>query len=132
MMTTRWGNLCNIWSADCLTLKLKLQLYKSVCCYILTYDSEAWVLNKHTYKLINGVNDDRMLTHITITGLSQHAEATSTTTTFNLVKWIRAQRFKWVGHILHMDDELPIRQTLHYIFHHPQTGDILMDVHTND
>ena len=64
--------------------------------------------------------------------LSQHAEATSTTTTFNLVKWIRAQRFKWVGHILHMDDELPIRQTLHYIFHHPQTGDILMDVHTND
>ena len=102
MATTRAGKLCNIWAADCLTLKLKLQLYKSACCSILTYGSEAWVLNKQTCKLINGANA-RMLAHIT--GFSQHAEATSATTTINLVKWIRVRRLKWVEHILHMDDD---------------------------
>ena len=71
-----------------------------------------------------------MLAHIT--GHSQRTEATSATTTFNLVKWIRARRLKWVGHILRMDDERLIKQTLHYIFHNPQDGDILMDVRATD
>ena len=129
MATTRAGKLRNIWAADCLTLKLKLQLYKSACCSILTYGSEAWTLNKKACRLINGANA-RMLAHIT--GHSQRTEATSATTTFNLVKWIRARRLKWVGHILRMDDERLIKQTLHYIFHNPQDGDILMDVRATD
>ena len=71
-----------------------------------------------------------MLSHIT--GRSRHAEASATTTTFNLVKWIRARRLKWAEHILRVEDKRLIKKALHHIFDHPQTGDILMDTHATD
>ena len=129
MAITRAGQLRNIWAAPNLTLKLKLQLYKSACCSILTYGSEAWVLNDKACKIINGANA-RMLSHIT--GRTRHQEASPTTTTFNLTKWIRARRLKWVGHILRAGDDRLIKKALHHIFDHPQTGDILMDTDATD
>ena len=30
--------------------------YKTVICSIFTYDSESWVLDEHTCKVLNGVN----------------------------------------------------------------------------
>ena len=129
MAITRAGQLRNIWAAPNLPLKLKLQLYKSACCSILTYGSEAWVLNTKACKIINGANAS-MLSHIT--GRSRHEEASSSTTTFNLIKWIRARRLKWVGHILRTDDDRLIKKALHHIFDHPQTGDILMDTTADD
>ena len=47
MAIARAGKLHNIWAAPNLTLKLKLQLYKSACCSILTYGSEAWMHTQH-------------------------------------------------------------------------------------
>ena len=129
MAITRAGQLRNIWSAPNLPLKLKLQLYKSACCSILTYGSEAWVLNADARRIINGANAS-MLAHIT--GRSRHEEASPTKTTFNLVKWIRARRLKWVGHILRADDDRLIKKALFHIFEHPQAGDILMDTDAAD
>lgn len=124
MAVARAGKLRNIWAATELTLKLKMRLYKSACCSILTYGSEAWVLNEAACKIINGANAS-MLSHIT--GLSRHTEASSRSTTFNLVKWIRARRLKWVGHILRMDDNRLVKKALLHIYNNPQQGDILMD-----
>ena len=99
MAVARAGKLREIWQTEVLPLKLKLRLYKSACCSILTYGSEAWVLDDKACKLINGANAG-MLSHIT--GRSRREEAKASTTTFNLLKWIRARRLKWVGHILRM------------------------------
>lgn len=75
--------------------------------------------------MINGDNAS-MLAHMT--GKSNHVEAKSTTTTFNLVNWIRSKRLKWViGHILRMTDTRLVKQALQHIFDNPQTGDLLMD-----
>ena len=55
-----------------------------------------------------------------------------TTTTFNILVWIRARRLKWVGHILRLKkrrgEERLIKKTLKVIYDHRQDGDILMDV----
>ena len=61
---------------------------------ILTYGSEAWILDKETRRTINGANANMFSV---ITGRTSHEEAgrtateevTSTEKTFDLVMWIR-------------------------------------------
>ena len=90
------------------------------------WGSEAWILNEEACRCINGANA-HMLSHIT----GKTEEATESTTTFNILAWIRARRLSWVGHILRLEDgDRPrlIKQTLRVIFDNRQDGDILMDV----
>ena len=135
MAVTRAGKLRTIWRED-LPLKLKLRLYKSACCSILAYGSEAWTLDAQTCALINGANAT-MLSHIT--GRSPQDEASKHSTTFNIISWIRARRLRWVGHILRLHDEKKphegqrlLFQTAKHIFEHPQDGDLMMDAPTDD
>ena len=106
-------------------LDLRIRLYISGCCSILTYGSEAWPLDDETCKIINGANA-YMLSHIT--GRTRHEEASSATTTFNLLWWIRARRKKWLGHILRMKDDRMIKQAVRHIHEYRRAGDLLMDV----
>ena len=62
-----------------------------------------------------------------------HTEATTDTTTFNIIAWIRARRLRWVGHIMCLKTTqkgaVPqLKQTLRVIYDHRQKGDLLMDV----
>ena len=123
MAMQRSGTLRHIWSATTLKLTLKLRLYVSACCSMMCYGSEAWVLDNDTIRALNGANAT-MLSHIT--GKSHKQEA-GPDCTFNLLSWIRARRLKWVGHILRMNDNRLIKQTLHHIYENRQKGDILMD-----
>ena len=125
----RAGTLRHIWAAD-LPLQLKLRLYISACCSILVWGSEGWLLNEEACRCINGTNA-YMLSHIT--GKSKHVEATTSTTTFDILAWIRARRLRWVGHIMRMQlnsngEPRQIKETLRVIFDNQQEGDILMDV----
>ena len=73
-----------------------------------------------------------MLSHIT--GRTRHEEASSSTTTFNLLWWIRARRKKWLGHILRLQpdkrtgEERLIKQTVQHIHEFRSEGDLLMDI----
>ena len=46
MARTRFGKLRHIWRDGNLHLNLRLRLYRSCVCSILTYGSEAWHLNR--------------------------------------------------------------------------------------
>ena len=120
----RAGKLRNIWQAE-LPIQLKLRLYKSAVCSILTYGSEAWRLDERACKAINAANA-KMLAFIT--GKSIAEEAMVATTTFNLLMWIRCRRLQWCGHILRMHDERLVKRALHHIYQNRQLGDLLMDV----
>ena len=62
-----------------------------------------------------------------------YEEASTATTTFDIIDWIRARRLRWTGHIMCMGknsigEENQIKETLKVIFNNRQQGDILMDV----
>ena len=127
---SRAGRLRHILQAKDVSLDLRIRLYISGCCSILTYGSEAWPLDEKTCRIINGANA-YMLSHIT--GRTKHEEASSATTTFNLIWWIRARRLKWLGHILRLKrdrngKERLIKQAVRHIHESRREGDLLMDV----
>ena len=56
MSHTRFGKLHHLWKDKHLYLNLRLRLYKSSTCIIMTYESETWRLDESTIKKLNGVN----------------------------------------------------------------------------
>ena len=129
MARTRAGKLHRVWKAN-LPPKLKLRLYVSGVCSILTYGSEAWRLDERAQRAINGANA-MMLAHMT--GKSIHEESASrrthdftcrevrrseriashgtpksailpTSPTFDILRWIRARHLQWLGHILRLPE----------------------------
>ena len=130
MAQARADKLRHVWAASVLHLRLRLRLYIAGVCSIFTYGSEAWLLNDRVCRFINGVNS-KMVSRIT--GQSIREEAKVGTRTLDLVRLIRARRFKWVGHILRMKDSRLVKQGLQQIYENRQEGDILMDVqHTSN
>ena len=113
-----------MWKNNSLHRNLRMRLYKSSVCSVMTYGSEAWRLTDEVRRKLNGANS-RMVA--VITGKSQHDEASKETRTFDLVSWIRARRLQWLGHILRMDDDRLVKKAVELMYTKPQKGDLLMD-----
>ena len=75
-------------------------------------------------KKINGANAQMMRV---ISGKTPHQEASPKWRSFDIVKWIRARRLAWVGHILRLGPERKIKQAVYEMFKHRSEGDLLMD-----
>ena len=125
----RAGKLRHVWASDALTLKLKLRLYVAAVCSIMTYGSETWLLDVPTCRALNGANATMLAR---ITGKSQHDEAKKATTTFDIVRNIRARRLQWLGHILRMEDHRLVKKAVYHIYMHQQEGDLCMDAPVTD
>ena len=105
----RFGKMRHIWGNKTLHMNLRMRLYKASVCSILTYGSEAWRLTTEVCSALNGANSSMVSV---ITGRTVRAEASSGKT-FDLVKWIRARKLQWLGHILRMDPERMLRQDIY-------------------
>ena len=66
-----------------------------------------------------------------ITGKMVHEEA-SAGKTFDLVRWIRARRLSWLGHILRMGTERSLKRAVFVMYKSPREGDLLMDAPRRD
>ena len=64
MAVARFGKMRNIWAARVLHPRLRMRLYISSVCSILTYGSEAWMMTQDVRRAINDANS-RMVTVIT-------------------------------------------------------------------
>ena len=124
----RFGKMRHIWANKDLHRNLRMRLYKSSVCSILTYGSEAWRLTTAVKAALNGANATMVSI---ITGNTVREEA-SDGKLFDLVKWIRARRLQWLGHILRMTKERKIKQAIFMMFRTPQPGDMLMDAPKTD
>ena len=127
MALQRFGKLRHIWRDNELHINLRLRLYRACICSIMTYGSEAWRLTKNVIAALNGANA-RMV--CVITGRTAHQEASAKWRTFNLVRWVRARRLQWLGHILRLDRTRQIKHAAYEMFTAPLPGDLLMDAPT--
>ena len=124
----RFGKMRHIWGNKDLHVNLRLRLYKSSVCSILTYGSEAWRLTPTVSAALNGANSSMVSI---ITGRSIREEAAEGKT-FDLLKWIRARKLQWLGHILRMGTERKVKQAIFIMYKAPQQGDMLMDAPATD
>ena len=124
MARSRFGKLRHIWGDGNLHINLRMRLYRACVCSILTYGSEAWFLSREVRRALNGANSQMVSI---ITGRSAHEEAAEGKT-FDLIRWIRARRLQWLGHILRMGPERQLKQAVYEMFRAPKEGDLLMDV----
>jgi hypothetical protein len=102
-----FSSLRHLWEDKRLSENLKLNLYQSAVCSVLTYGHEAWALDRATEKRINGLNS-RCLVHIT--NRTYREEATDPS--FDLCAALRSRRLRWLGHILRMDESRLLRQVV--------------------
>ena len=82
-------------------------------------------MQRHAFTMLNESNSRLMAL---ITGKSAHAEAIADARTFEIVRWVRARRLQWVGHILRIDPEHMVHETVHHVVENREDGDLLMDV----
>ena len=91
----------------------------------MVYGSEGWRLNLGVRKMLNGANAQMVGI---ITGKTPHQEASQKWQTFDIVRWLRARRLKWVGDILRtMGTDRMLKQAIFEMHMSPQDGDLLMD-----
>ena len=128
MARQRFGKMRHIWRDKELHPNLRMRLYRSSVCSILTYGSEAWHLTAEVQRALNGANSQMMSV---ITGRTPHQEA-SVDKTFDLVRWIRARRLQWLGHILRMGTERSLKRAVFVMFKSPREGDLMMDAPRHD
>jgi hypothetical protein len=79
-------------------------------------------------RALNGANAQMMSV---ITDKTQHQEATTKWKTFDLVKWIRARRLQWLGHLLRMGRDHMVKKAIYVMYKSRTEGDMLMDAPQN-
>ena len=127
LAVARFGKMRHIWKSSDLHMRLRMRLYISSVCSILTYGSETWNLTNEVRRKLNGVNS-RMVS--IITGKTPHEEASDGTRSFDLVRAVRARRLSWLGHILRMDQDRLLVKAVKHLYEDGNEGDILMDAPT--
>ena len=118
------GQLRNIFDDENLSLGLKIRLYASAICSILSYGAETWDLNPKVRRRINNINS---LMLARITGKSIREEARPCSTSFNLVRNIRQRRLRWLGCILRADQNRLLYQAIVTQYEMGKKGNLLMD-----
>ena len=94
----RMGQLRQVFNAN-IKMGLKMKVYKTAICSLLTYGCEAWDMNERTMAMINGANA-RCLCRFT--GKDAHQEASARSRSYDLVRAIRQRRLRWLGHLLRL------------------------------
>ena len=124
MAMNRMGQLRHVFNAS-LPFNLKMKIYKTAVCSLLTYGSEAWNLDESTLAMLNGANA-RCLSRFT--GKDAHAEASARSRSFDLTLAIRKRRFKWLGHILRMQGSRLVKLAVAVQHSQGLRGNIFMDI----
>ena len=101
LVTTRMGQLRHVFNSS-ISFAIKMKVYKTAVCSLLTYGSEAWDMDEQTRAHINGANASLLSR---FTGKDAHQEASTKTRSYDLVKAIKQRRMKWLGHLLRLQGE---------------------------
>ena len=120
----RMGELRHVFNSG-ISLGLKMKIYRTAVCSLITYGCEAWTLDDNTTALINGANA-RCLSRFT--GKDAHAEASARTRSFDLVAAVKRRRFKWLGHLLRLQGDRIVKWALKVQHGQKYKGNMFHDI----
>ena len=124
MAISRMGDLRQVFNSG-ISFRVKMKIFKTAICSLLTYGCEAWTLDERIQAKINGANA-RCLCRFT--GKDAHQEASCRTRTFDLVMAIRRRRFKWLGHLLRLKGKRLVKLATRVQFDMDSEGGMFMDL----
>ena len=117
-----FGRLHEFWASKVLPLKAKLRMYQCCVWSTVTYGNIAWKLTDDTCSSLRNWNA-KNLSRITNREIYDETK----TPTLDLIKFLWAQRLKWVGHVLRRGPEFPARRMMMMEQKPYEEGSILHD-----
>ena len=103
----RFGEYRSTLTSTKLPVPLRLRLFEILVISSLVYSSETWLFTKDLKRAVNGVSS-KMLTSITKRSIHEEAKTPS----YDVVETIMKRRWSYLGHILRLQDDHPVRRYL--------------------
>ena len=103
-----------LWESPHISIPTKFKLFNTTCVTILLYGCESWVISKDMENKINA-SCYRVMLNIKRIDHVLNTTVYSMTNTVPLIHLVRHRQLKFLGHILRMSKEEPVRRYAMYI-----------------
>ena len=106
-----------LWKSSQLSISAKVNLFYTTCVTILLYGCESWVLSQDMESKINAFATScyRIMLDIKRKDCISNTILYSTTNTEPLIHHVRHRQLSFLGHILRLPEEEPVRRYALYI-----------------
>ncbi len=108
---TAFWKLEQLWRSPSIPITTKVRLFDTTCVTVLLYGCESWVISKDMESKINAFATScyRIMLNIKHTDHVTNATIYTMTNTNPLVERVRIRQLKFLGHILRMPDDEPVK-----------------------
>ncbi len=117
---TAFWKLEHLWKSCSIPISTKIKLFNTTCVTILLYGCESWVISKDMENKINsfGTSCYRIMLDIKRIDKVPNVTIYNLTGTVPLVEKARNRQLKFLGHVLRMPDEEPVKEYALYVPKH--------------
>ena len=100
-----------IWNQDCISLRTKMQIYRSMVLSVVLYGAESWTCTDQDYAKLNTFHNKNLRS---LLGMKKrdigNEELYRLTGSCPLEAYVRKHRLRWAGHVRRMNaDRIPKR-----------------------
>jgi len=117
---TAFWKLERLWRSQSIPISTKVKLFDITCVTILLYGCESWVISKDMEDKINAFATScfRIMLNIKRVDRVPNATVYNLTGTTPLIGRVRTRQLKFLGHVLRMNDDEPVREYALYVPSH--------------
>jgi hypothetical protein len=110
----RFAEMQRVWDMRKLKVSLKMKCYSAYVLPILLFGSEAWALTKKHSQQLEVVHSDclRQILNVQLCQRHKLIDIRSRCGTVSLAEMLKANRLRWLGHVLRMGPERLPQQAL--------------------
>ena len=114
---TAFWKLERLWRSNTIPVATKVKLFNTTCVTVLLYGCESWIMSEDMVNKINsfGTSCYRIMLNIKRTDRVPNATIYSLTETTPLIERVRTKQLKFLGHILRMPHDEPVKEYALYI-----------------
>ncbi|KAI8507856.1 hypothetical protein Bbelb_140960 [Branchiostoma belcheri] len=110
----------HLWRSECIPFATKVKLFKASCVSVLSYGCESWVITKDMENKINSFATScyRIMLNIKRRDRVTNDSIYNLTQTSPLIQHVRRRQLNFLGHILRMPEDEPVRLYALYVPSH--------------